>query len=102
MGSFYVKEKDIITNIVISFRDNGEVDRVSYDLPMDYLTFVRYFAYDGLVQVLSKQNNGDKISYHTLYWVLCKIPDIFQDGSDYLQRRRVGLGPHHEPRHELF
>jgi len=81
VGSFYVKEKDIITNIVISFRDNGEVDRVSYDLPMDYLTFVRYFAYDGLVQVLSKQNNGDKISYHTLYWIFSKMGLITYNGD---------------------
>jgi len=36
-GVFYVKEKDIISNMVISFRENKEIDRVSYDLPIDYL-----------------------------------------------------------------
>jgi len=36
-GVYFVKEKDIITNMVISFRENKEVDRVTYDLPIDYL-----------------------------------------------------------------
>jgi len=40
--------------MVISFRERQEVDRVSYDLPIDYLHFVRYFAYDQLCQVISK------------------------------------------------
>ena len=42
-------EKDIISNLVISFRDASEVHRVTFDLPIDYLCFARYFAYDGLV-----------------------------------------------------
>jgi len=67
--------------MVISFREHGEVDRVSYDLPIDYIHFVRYFAYDGLVQVLSKQNRGEQISYHTLYWIFSKMGLIAYSGD---------------------
>jgi hypothetical protein len=41
-----LKEKDIIEEMVISFRENKEVDRVSYELPIDFLCFVRYFAFE--------------------------------------------------------
>jgi hypothetical protein len=59
--------------MVISFRENKEADRVSYDLPIDYLTFARYFAYQGLVQVLAKQNEGELVSYRALYFVFQKM-----------------------------
>jgi len=72
-GVFYAKEKDIIQNMVISFREHKEVDRVTYDLPIDFLCFTRYFAYHGLVQVLAKKNEGEMISYRTLYFVLKKM-----------------------------
>jgi len=35
--------------MVFAFRDASETDRVTFDLPIDYIHFVRYFAYDGLV-----------------------------------------------------
>ena len=47
---FYKKEKDIIQNMIISFTEAKAVDRITYELPIDFLTFVRYFAYDGLTQ----------------------------------------------------
>lgn len=59
--------------MVISFRENKEADRVTYDLPIDYLTFTRYFAYQGLVQVLAKQNEGELVSYRALLFVFQKM-----------------------------
>jgi hypothetical protein len=32
--------------MIISFQEAKEVDRVTYELPIDFLLFVRYFSYD--------------------------------------------------------
>lgn len=58
---------------MISFRENKEVDRVTYDLPIDFMVFARYFAFKGLVQALSRQNLGEMISYRTLYFIYQKM-----------------------------
>ena len=49
-GVFFLKEKNIVQEIIISFRENKEVDRVTYELPIDFLCFTRYFSFEIMAQ----------------------------------------------------
>lgn len=91
-GTFYAKEKDIVNNMVISFRENKESDRVTYDLPIDFLTFARYFAFQGLVQVLGRQNQGELIPYRTLYFIYQKMGMFPYNGDVNLFTKSLNQG----------
>jgi len=73
---------------VISFREAKEVDRVTYDLPIDFLVFARYFAFRGLVQAMSRQNLGEQISYRTLYFIYQRM-GMFPFNVDVAQWAKV-------------
>jgi hypothetical protein len=45
----------------LSFYENKELDQINYELPIDFLSFVRYFTYD----ILTKQINRFPRSQYT-------------------------------------
>jgi len=42
---FFLEEKDIIRRMCDQYKQVQKLDRITYDLPIDYLSFVRYFAW---------------------------------------------------------
>jgi len=59
--------------MIISFQEAKAVDRVTYELPIDFLCFVRYFSYDILAQQVARQEQNELVSYTTLYFIFEKM-----------------------------
>ena len=51
---FFLKEKNIVQEMFLSFYENKELDQINYELPIDFLSFVRYFTYDILTKQINK------------------------------------------------
>lgn len=49
------------------------MDRVSYDLPIDFLSFCRFFAYEHLVHVVAKAKDKTQISYNSAYYIFKRM-----------------------------
>lgn len=66
-------------------------DHVSIDLPIDFLTFLRFFGFDKLAQKVAGQGMDDSISYQNLHevkdltryswkWVWFLLMEIWEPG----------------------
>lgn len=67
------KEKNIVRTIRDMYQFSKRVDHVQTDLPIDLLTFYRFYAFDTLVTKVSNQSMDDMISYQNLHEVFIQM-----------------------------
>lgn len=59
--------------MVEMYKGAKRTDRVLYNIPIDFLSFVRYFAWDQLVAGVAKSYDGDLLSYNMTYDIFKKL-----------------------------
>lgn len=66
------------------YASTKKLDRILYNVPIDYLSFVRLFAWEGLVAKVAKTQDpthSEMISYHALTQILLKMGMIPFNGN---------------------
>lgn len=55
------------------YKKHKKADRVLFDLPIDYLSFVRFFALEQIVSQVSLTQDPDMVSYANAYLIFRRM-----------------------------
>ena len=60
------KERHILNSLFRLYDSYTSTDTFLEELPLDFISFVRFFLFEELRNKLSKKNNPEIVSYHVL------------------------------------